>query len=220
MTFHLKIEFLGLALFTRDEDANRIHVLLPDAHRVDETPRVPVFAFDRAYLSEGSTEPTGSTVYVDLRRASLDVGADGAAPALPPGMFDPGAFAGGAAIPDAGVAARVALRGGTLEQAVAPWRFADTEPGARIPAVVRWAGDCPGDALRLEGAPMDTAAVPPSLPPLHPIDGSIHLRVEHLPADEISQAESTTRSGEVADHFAAFYSLLGIRPSDPPLQER
>jgi hypothetical protein len=208
MTFELKIEFAGLCLFTRDADAEWVAVLMPDARPADETPRAPVFAFDRAYLSEGSTEPAGSKVYVELRRASLDVDAGGAAPVLPPAMIDLGAFANGAAIPDARVVARVALRGGTLEQAVAPsWRYADAEPGAPILAVTRWTGEHPGDTLRLDGVPMDAAATPSVLPPLYPINGSIHLRVENLPADGIPHAESAILSGEAADDFSAFYQL-------------
>jgi len=208
MTFDLKIEFIGLCLFTRDVDANRLDVVLP-ATRPTETPWVPVLAFDRAYLSEDSMELTGNKMHVELRQATLDVDAGDVAPALPPEKVDLRALVGDAPLPDMRAAARIALRGGSLEQTTAPlWRFADAASAGSISTTTRWTCEYPGATLRLEGVPMDGAAASLSLPPLHPIDGSIHLRVVHLSAEEIPYAEPAGEPGEAADHFAAYYPLL------------
>jgi len=71
-----------------------------------------------------------------------------------------------------------------------------------------------GATFRVEGELMK-AAQPDALPPLLPIDGSIHLRVEHLPVDGLASEEFASGRSDAANHFAAYYSI--IEKPQPPI---
>jgi hypothetical protein len=207
MPFVLKIEFTGLCAFVPERDAETLHVLLPE---IQDGPR-PVLAFDRTYLDQGGGADSDGAVEVDVRGARLELGAEGPSPSLPPEMDDLSSFAAGAGIKDDQVGARIILRGGTLEQDdLHVWSFA-AGPVKNMPVIVRWKGECPGDVLRLPQVGDGGAAEPGEIPPLHPIDGEIRLRIENLPS---SAREVPVPYDGAVDHFAAYYALFSSH--EPP----
>jgi len=232
MAFTLRMTFSGLCLFVPEPvgggPAGRMHVLMPGMfgheHHSPADRHVPVLAYDAGQLVAGGPL-LGVTAVSSLTDQVVSFGSgDGADLTLCQYVVDL------TAVTNRGVDAdhlgadashklvsRVTLAAGGMTR-VAPGMCWEWGPGEFRPIAhrVEWEiAGIEGDSLTIAADPLRGGGVGRELGTLYPVDGVVSVDVFHettqdLPPEPLPlEGHPQPTPGDVAPHFAAYYSLFG-----------